>query len=74
MENKIKEIMATVFQVPVSEITEGTSNDTLPGWDSLQHLNLIVVLEETFGIEFSEEEMENLLSFANIREYIKMKV
>ena len=66
--------MATVFQVPVSEITEGTSNDTLPGWDSLQHLNLIVVLEETFGIEFSEEEMENLLSFANIREYIKMKV
>ena len=65
--------MAIVFEVPVSEITEVTSHDTLPNWDSLRHLNLIVALEEAFGIEFSEEEMENLLSFANIREYIKRK-
>ena len=66
--------MAIVFEVSVSEINDDTSSDTLLYWDSMRHLNLIITLEETFGVEFSEEEMENLLSFVNIREYIKMKV
>ena len=41
---------------------EMTAND-VDGWDSLSHLNLIVAVETTFGIRFSQKE---LLAFRNV--------
>ncbi|HLO25151.1 MAG TPA: acyl carrier protein [Geobacteraceae bacterium] len=41
---------------------EMTAND-VDGWDSLSHVNLIVAVETTFGIRFSQKE---LLTFRNV--------
>ena len=38
------------------------SPETIPTWDSLQHLNLVLALEEEFRIQFTPEEVEQLLS------------
>lgn len=39
-----------------------SSPDTIPTWDSLQHLNLVLALEQEFRIQFTPEEVEQLLS------------
>jgi acyl carrier protein len=41
---------------------ELTAND-VDGWDSLSHVNLIVAIEGSFGIRFSQKE---LLTFRNV--------
>ncbi len=74
MENKIKEIMASVFGVEVSKINEDTSPDTLEEWDSLKHMNLVVALEEEFNIEFEGDEIAELLNFKLFIITIKDKI
>lgn len=74
MEQKIKNVMASVFKCDASEINENTSPDTLERWDSLGHMNLVVALEEEFGITFKEDEALELLNYRLIYETLKNKV
>jgi len=53
---------ADVFQVPESGLEGASSPDTIESWDSLHHLSFVVALEQEFGIQFSPEEIEQLLS------------
>ena len=41
-----------------------SSPETVPNWDSLQHLNLVLALEQEFQVQFTPEEIEQLLSVA----------
>jgi len=67
LDNKILEVMSFVFEVPVSDLNEESSQDTIESWDSVKHLNLIVALEEEFDIEIPIEEVGNMISFKLIR-------
>ncbi len=66
-ETKLKELMATVFNVKPSDITDRSTPDTLENWDSVNHLNLILALEETFAIELTEDESVEILSVPLIK-------
>ena len=59
----IKRVMSIVFEVPIEEITETSSPDTIGSWDSVRHLNLILALEEEFEISIPDEEVGNMLNF-----------
>ena len=59
---RVQTTLARVFGVEAEEITEETSMDTLALWTSLQHLNLVIALEEEFHISFTEEETVQIIS------------
>lgn len=61
--NRIKKVMAAVFEMPVEMITEASSTDNIEVWDSLRQMNLILALEEEFGITLPDEEVGNLVNF-----------
>jgi acyl carrier protein len=64
MENtKIKQVMSAVFEVPVESITDYASSDNIENWDSLRHLNLILALEEEFGVSIPDDEVGNLVNY-----------
>ena len=71
---RIKNVMAGVFGVPVEQISEDSSPDTIEKWDSLHHMNLIIALEEDFTLQFSDDEIAELLNFAMIQILIQEKV
>ena len=71
MEERIKGVMSSVFNVPISEIQRDASPHTINSWDSLKHMNLIVALEEEFGIEFDDENVGKLLNYDLIKIHIK---
>ena len=62
MKKKTFSIVARVMGVPVAEIDEETSPDTLAAWDSLKHLNLVLALEEEFDVQFSDEQVVDMLN------------
>uniref|UniRef100_UPI004049EC3A acyl carrier protein n=1 Tax=Flavobacterium sp. TaxID=239 RepID=UPI004049EC3A len=64
MENtKIKQVMSAVFEIPVESITDYASSDNIENWDSLRHLNLILALEEEFGVSIPDDEVGNLVNY-----------
>jgi acyl carrier protein len=49
--------------VPFERISDQTSKDTVDAWDSVKHLNIVLTLEEQFGVSFDEQvalEIESL--------------
>lgn len=66
MENikqKIFQIMSNVFEIPMDDISEDSSLDSIEAWDSIRHLNLILALEEEFEITIPDEEVGNLVNY-----------
>jgi acyl carrier protein len=57
---EIAEIMAMLFEYPVEQITLTTSMDDIDMWDSIQHLNLVLMLEENYSVNFSPKEIERM--------------
>ena len=74
MNDQIKELMANIFEVDVSDIGNDASPETIESWDSLRHMNLIVALEEEFNIQFTDEEMLQMLNFQLISLILKEKL
>ena len=46
--------------------SEGTSREDYETWDSLSHLNIILALEEQYGVGFTPEEIEGIRTVGNI--------
>jgi acyl carrier protein len=62
MKERVFQTVSRVFGVPLDEVSEQSSPETIASWDSLKHMNLIVALEEEFGVSFTDEEIMSLLS------------
>lgn len=61
--SRLKKCMASVFGIEEDVISDETSMDNMETWDSLRHINLIIALEQEFGISFPDEEVVLLTSF-----------
>jgi acyl carrier protein len=66
-ETKLKSVMAKVFGVPVEAITGDASPDSIEKWDSLRHMNLVLALEEEFGVELTDDQVVEILSYPLIK-------
>lgn len=63
METKIKNVMSSIFDVELDQINDTTTQGDLENWDSMGHMNLVVALEEEFGLVFDEEEIIEMMNF-----------
>jgi len=73
MTEKLKQIMSNIFEINEDEVTDESSIDNVENWDSLRHLDLILSIEETFNVSVSEEEMVEMISFADIKHILRDK-
>lgn len=68
--SKIKEIVAVQFNVDENEIDKDTSfKDTLNA-DSLDLVELVMALEDEFGLEVEDDEVEDIKTVGDAVEYI----
>ncbi|EKD92660.1 MAG: hypothetical protein ACD_28C00370G0002 [uncultured bacterium] len=74
IQDRVFYIISQVCKVPLEEIGEDTSPQTLSEWDSISHLNLILVLEEEFGLKFSDEQIVEMLSVRAMIPVIRGKI
>jgi acyl carrier protein len=74
MENRVKNVMATVFGISSDEVNDDSSPNTIPSWDSLKQMNLVILLEEEFDIEFSDEQVIRILNYKSLLEVIKEEI
>ena len=74
MGDKLKTIMADVFNISEDDIHDESSPDTIENWDSMQHLNLILSLEEAFGFSLETEEVVAMTNFKSIQSVLENHV
>ena len=60
--DRVKKVMAAVLSVDIETIGDDSSVDDMEAWDSLRHINLIIALEQEFGISLPDEEVASLTS------------
>ena len=66
-EQALRQVMATLLRVPADSINETTSMDTVEGWDSLKHMNLVLAIEEEFKVSIPDEDAANITSYPLIK-------
>ena len=57
---RLRTVMSATFGVPEATLSAESSPDTIPTWDSVHHLHLIVALEAEFGVTFDPEQAVEL--------------
>jgi len=71
---KIKKIIVDQLGVDESEVTPEASFVDDLGADSLDTVELVMALEEEFGIEIPDEDAEKLLTIEDVINYIEAKL
>ncbi|MBV9179751.1 MAG: acyl carrier protein [Acidobacteria bacterium] len=64
--SEIRRIISENLRVPASTIQPDSKASELPNWDSLNHLTIVMQIEQTFGMHFDLEEIGELNSVDKI--------
>ena len=71
MEDKIYQVVGRVLRVPVEMLDKESSPDTVESWDSAKHMDLMMSLEQEFGVQFNDEHIIEMMNVGLIIETIK---
>ena len=77
MENikeKVKKIMAVIFDQTLESVTDDAEPLKIAPWDSLNHLQVSVGLEEDLNIKYNDEELTELLNLPLICSILEEKI
>src|SRR5438105_4556622 len=66
-------LVAGVLEVDAAEVSDVAGAEALPTWTSLRHLQLVVTLEEAYGISFTYQEIRGLDSIGAVRQALLAK-
>jgi acyl carrier protein len=69
----VARIVADVLGVDPARISPASSPDTLESWDSVQHLNIVIALEQELGVRFTPEEIEEAVGVQAIVDLVERK-
>lgn len=69
--NDLRALLAETFQTPVEQISAELAYGDLPQWDSLGHMDVMMALEEKYGVQISTETISALISLPVIAAYVE---
>ncbi len=72
-QDKVRQIIADQLGVKKEEVTDNAKFVDDLGADSLDTVELVMALEEEFGIEIPDEEAEKLVTVGDALRYIEEK-
>lgn len=70
---QVTDIFRDLLRDPALQLSEHSTPDDLPGWDSMTHIAVIVESECRFGVQFHTGEIEELHSIGDLVRSIRMK-
>jgi len=66
---QVKNVVARTFDVSVEDIEPESGHETISGWDSIGHLQLMMQVELSFGVRFSTDQIRQP---RNVRELCEL--
>ncbi len=70
MVESVEEVIASVLGVPAGELSDDSSIGSVPSWDSLRQLSVILALESVYGISIGTDEALEMNSITAIKQVL----
>ena len=70
---KIQEIFRDIFEDENLKLEESTNSNDIEDWDSLNHINLVVAIENETKIKFNLDELSELKDVGAMIDLIILK-
>ena len=71
--NELKQVILGSLNLDDWEISDDTLAEQVPGWDSLSHVNVILAVEQHFGVHFKSREVLMLKSIGDLQRLVDSK-
>lgn len=71
---KIRDVLAEVVDDDSLTLTEITTADDVPDWDSINHVKLLIGLESDLGFRFETEEVSGLHNVGELVDLVQKKL
>ena len=71
---KLSNIFRVLFNLPDIELNDNLTAKDISGWDSFNHVNLIINIEEEFNVQFSNSEVGDLQNVGNLKTLLASKI
>ena len=71
---RLNNVFRDVFDDDTIFINDTTTSKDIPDWDSLEHINLIVAVEQEFGIKFNMGEVTTMKNVGEMVDIIINKL
>lgn len=72
--DELNAVFRQVLEDDTIELTPTTTADDVEGWDSMNHIFIVVELEKRFGVKFQAAEMEELKNVGELATLVKQKL
>lgn len=69
-EDKIKKIFCEVLGLPDQEVNDSLAYNSCVQWDSLKHLQLVAMFEETFDIEIEMDDIIAMEDYGKVKDIL----
>lgn len=66
MEARLKAVLAATLNVPAEQIDVNASPATIAQWDSLKQMQVMLAVEDEFGVQFADDDIHQLTSYSAI--------
>jgi len=73
IDQRLQQIFREAFENDKLAVTDSLSPESMPAWDSLAHIKLMMGCEEEFGVKFSLEEMVESTSVGRLKAVLASK-
>ncbi|MDQ6705658.1 MAG: acyl carrier protein [Acidobacteriota bacterium] len=70
---RVRRVFQEIFDDDALEVNDETSAKTVPEWDSLAHVRLIIALEEEFDIKFTTQEVVKMACLGDLKKALISK-
>lgn len=70
---RLKSVILKELDLEEFEFTATTTADSVPGWDSLSHLRILLAVEAEYGIRFSTLELLKIRHIGDLQEIVDRK-
>ena len=74
MDGRLARIFSQVLPLSGGTDPRHAAIDTVDGWDSVVHINLILAVEQEFRVTLTPEEASNAVSFEAMRDTVAGKI
>ena len=71
MEDKVRKCFVDTFNIPESVVVDTLEYASIPEWDSVAHMALIVSLEDEFDIMIDTDDVIDMSTFLKAKEIVK---
>ena len=63
---RVRALVAEILNLPLPEVQAGMTQAETPAWTSMNHLNLILTIEQEFNVSISPEQAEAMTTIPAI--------